>query len=198
MQPILRIFLCPQINAGRFGLRIISVLNIQQDEIANQTIRLLITRIWNGFHSTERKKLVHHQICLMKITRYLMLLLSTTPWSLSTTQLCDMLVYYIKAYSLLAHTWWRHQMEAFSALLALCAGISPVPVNSPHKGQRRGALMLSLICAWMNDWVNNCEAGDLRRVHYDVIVMDGINGKWNGIPPNSFCTRLCYSIRFHL
>ena len=27
-------------------------------------------------------------------------------------------------------------METFSALLAICAGNSPVPVNSPHKGQR--------------------------------------------------------------
>ena len=27
--------------------------------------------------------------------------------------------------------------------------------NSPHKGQWRGALMLSLICAWTNGWVNN-------------------------------------------
>ena len=50
---------------------------------------------------------------------------------------------------------WRHQMETFSALLALCAGNSPVPVNSPHKGQWRGALMFSLIYAWINDWVNN-------------------------------------------
>ena len=69
--------------------------------------------------------------------------------------------------------WWRHQMETFSALLALCAGNSPVPVNSPPKGQWRGALMFSLIYAWINDWVNNREAGDLRRHrgHYDVIVM---------------------------
>ena len=37
--------------------------------------------------------------------------------------------------------WWRHQMETFSALLAICAGNSPVPMNSPHKGQWRGALM---------------------------------------------------------
>ena len=52
-------------------------------------------------------------------------------------------------------------------------GNSPVPVNSPHKGQWRGALMFSLICAWINDWVNNREAGDLRRHrgHYDVNVM---------------------------
>ena len=43
----------------------------------------------------------------------------------------------------------------------------------PHTKARRGALMLSLICARINDWVNNREAGDLRRSrgHYDVIVM---------------------------
>ena len=69
--------------------------------------------------------------------------------------------------------WWRHQMETFSALLAFCAGNSPVPGEFPHKGQRRGALMFSLICVWINGWVNNRKAGDLRRyrIHYDVIVM---------------------------
>ena len=68
------------------------------------------------------------------------------------------------------HSWWRHQMETFSALLAIRAGNSPVPVNSPHKC---GALKFSLICVWINDWVSNREAGDLRRdsVHYDVTVM---------------------------
>ena len=47
------------------------------------------------------------------------------------------------------------------------------PVNFPHKGQWRGALMFSLIYVWINDWANNREAGDLRRQHghYDVIVM---------------------------
>ena len=68
-----------------------------------------------------------------------------------------------------ANSWWRHQMETFSALLA----ILQYPVISPHKGQWRGALMFYLICAWMHDWVNNREARDLRcyRAHYDVIVM---------------------------
>ena len=57
--------------------------------------------------------------------------------------------------------WWRHQMETFSALLA------------PHKGQWRGAMMFCLICVWIDGWVNNGEAGDLRRyrAHYDVTVM---------------------------
>ena len=41
--------------------------------------------------------------------------------------------------------------------------IQRCPVNSPHKGQWREVLMFSLICVWMNDWVNNRETGDLRR-----------------------------------
>ena len=49
--------------------------------------------------------------------------------------------------------WWRHQMETFSTLLAI----------SGHKGQWRGALMFSSICARINGWVNQGEAGDLRR-----------------------------------
>ena len=31
----------------------------------------------------------------------------------------------------LSWTWWRHQMETFSALLAICAGNSPVPGEFP-------------------------------------------------------------------
>ena len=65
-------------------------------------------------------------------------------------------------------------METSSALLVICAENSPVPITSPHKGQWRGALMLSLICPWIYGWVNTREAGELRRyrAHYDVIVMD--------------------------
>ena len=50
---------------------------------------------------------------------------------------------------------WRHQMETFCALLALCAGNSPVTgefLSHSHKGQWRGALKFSLIGAWMNGW----------------------------------------------
>ena len=52
-------------------------------------------------------------------------------------------------------------------------GIHYSPVNSPQKGQWRWCLMFSLICACINGWVNNREAGDLRRhhAHHDVIVM---------------------------
>ena len=77
------------------------------------------------------------------------------------------------------HTWkishddvikWKH----FPRNLPCVRGIHRSPVNSPHKVQWRGALMFSLICIWVNNWVNNREAGDLRphRAHYDVTVMD--------------------------
>ena len=52
-------------------------------------------------------------------------------------------------------------------------GIHRSQANSPHKDQWRGALMFSLIGAWINASVNNRDADDLRRhrAHYDVIVM---------------------------
>ena len=45
--------------------------------------------------------------------------------------------------------------------------------HSPHKCQWCGALIFSLICAWINSWVNNREVSDLRchHVHYDVTIM---------------------------
>ena len=113
--------------------------------------------------------------------------------------------------SILVMTWWHHDMETLSTLLALCGGnllvtggfpsqcgsgkhhcnhddvvkwehfpfcwlfvggIHRSLVNSPHKGQRRRALMFSLICAWINSWANNRDAADLKRhrAHYDVTV----------------------------
>ena len=64
----------------------------------------------------------------------------------------------------------------FFALLALLRGIYRWPVNSSHKGQWRGAMMTSLICARTNGWVDNRDADDLRRhgADYNVTVI-GMN-----------------------
>ena len=64
---------------------------------------------------------------------------------------------------------WKH----FPRYWPFVRGIHRSPVNSPHKGQWRGALMFSLVCVWINGWVNNREGSDLRRhrTHYDVTVM---------------------------
>ena len=72
---------------------------------------------------------------------------------------------------------WKH----FSLYWPFVRGIHRSPVNSPHKGQWRGALMFSLICVWINGWVNR-EAGDWRgyRAHYDVILM---NSTWCWLKP---------------
>ena len=66
---------------------------------------------------------------------------------------------------------WKH----FPRSWPFVRGIPRSPVNSPHKGQWRGALMFSLICNRINGWVNNVEAGDLRhhRAHYVGTVMLG-------------------------
>ena len=64
---------------------------------------------------------------------------------------------------------WKH----FPCYWPFVWGIQRSQVNSPHKGQWGGALMFSLICVWINGWVNNREAGDMKchRAHCDVIVM---------------------------
>ena len=43
----------------------------------------------------------------------------------------------------------------------------------PSQRPVTGTLMFLLICAWINGWVNNGKAGDLRRhrAHYDITVM---------------------------
>ena len=103
-------------------------------------------------------------------------------------------------------TCWSHQIETLSALLARSPKKSPHPHPPPtphptptptpphphphptppytphtHKGQWRGVLMFSLICAWTNGCANNRDAGDLRRyrAHYYVTVMrlDMIQGR---------------------
>ena len=101
------------------------------------------------------------------------IMVSPLPESVSIAAIPQRLLWYPMPSVILniyADPWLRHQMEIFSASLAFCAGS---PVNSQHKDQWRWALMFSLICAWINGWVNNGEAGDLRRhrAHYDVTVM---------------------------
>ena len=62
---------------------------------------------------------------------------------------------------LLTWTWWRHQMETFSASLALCAGKSPVIGEFPS--QRPVAQNFGVFFELWNGWANNRDAGDLRR-----------------------------------
>ena len=71
------------------------------------------------------------------------------------------------------------KLKHFPRCWPFVSGIHRSPVNSPHKGQWRGALLFSLSCVWINEWGNIRETGDLRRhrAHYDVIVMS-ISASW--------------------
>ena len=64
-------------------------------------------------------------------------------------------------------------MEIFSALLAICAGNSPVPGEFPTQRPVTRSFDVFFDLRLNNGWVNNVEAGDLRRyrAHYNVTVM---------------------------
>ena len=83
---------------------------------------------------------------------------------------------------------WKHFLRYWPFL----RGIHRSPVDSPHKGQWRGALMFSLICVWINGWVNNREAADLIR--YREILGD------SHIQINPLClyTCLCVTVRIYM
>ena len=88
-------------------------------------------------------------------------------------------------------SWCNHHTYGTTSLLSMMASsngdifrvtgtrvraIHQSPVDSPHQGQWRRALIFSLIYAWTNGWANNRDTGDLRRycAHYDVTVMQFI------------------------
>ena len=95
---------------------------------------------------------------------------------------------------------WKDMMTSsneniFGIIGHLCKGIHWS--HYPHKGQWRGALMLSLIYARINSWENNGEAGDLRchHTHYDVTVMiiSTLKQHFNTV----ILCNMCEMYRFH-
>ena len=97
-----------------------------------------------------------------------------------------------------AYPWWCHQMETFSALMAIYRGIHRSPYNSPYKGQWRGALIFCLHDLRLNKRLNKQSSGwwlRRHRAHYEVTVMTCIHDSvgdthilcimtktsWNGI-----------------
>ena len=70
--------------------------------------------------------------------------------------------------------WWRHQMETFSALLALCAGNSPVPGEFPAQTpvtRSFGAFFDLRLIKRLSKHSRGWWFETLSR-HYDVIVMN--------------------------
>ena len=70
-------------------------------------------------------------------------------------------------------TWWRHQMETFSALLAICVGDSSVTGEFPTQRPVTQSFDVFFDLRLNKRLSKLSWAGDLRRhrAHYDVIVM---------------------------
>ena len=71
------------------------------------------------------------------------------------------------------NTWWRHQMETFSALLPFFAGNSPVAGEFPsQRPMMRSFDVFLYLC--LNKQLSIQDAGDMRHhlSHYDVTVMN--------------------------
>ena len=104
----------------------------------------------------------------------------------------------------IAVTWWRHEMEAFSALLVLREGNPLVAGGFSSQRSVMGSLMFSSICTSTNCWANNRDGGDLRRhrAHYYVIVMKFteipyISDKWSCFSQTRFsCASLNIMLSF--
>ena len=71
-------------------------------------------------------------------------------------------------------------MGTFAALLAICAGNSPMTGEFPAQRPVTRSFDVFFDLRLKNGWVNTCEAGDLRlhRTHYDVIVIS-LSHSWN-------------------
>ena len=83
-------------------------------------------------------------------------------------------------------TWRRHQMDHL--LRTICARNSQVTGEFPTQRSVTRSFDFSLICAWMDGWVNNREAGDLRRhrAYYDVTVLSTAESA-----SMSWCHQIC-------
>ena len=80
---------------------------------------------------------------------------------------------------------WKH----FPRYWPFVRGIHRWPVNSPHKWPVTRSFDVPLICASINGWVTNRDAGDLRRhrTHYDVIVMEYSGSDEDGSRYRQWC-----------
>ena len=106
-------------------------------------------------------------------------LCSRDPWTLGGRQAWSITVTILGRHN---HVMTSSNENIFRVTGPLCREFT-----GTHKGQWRGALMFSLICAWTNGWVNTWDTGDLRRhsTHYDITLMSAfflfIRDLFNGL-----------------
>ena len=75
-------------------------------------------------------------------------------WSLFQRASCCLTIVCIRIFKTFYFMMTSSNENIFPRYWPFVRGIHWLPVNSPHKGHWRGALMFSLISARINDWVN--------------------------------------------
>ena len=87
------------------------------------------------------------------------------------TEMCSQRLFWCHRCSLI--TWWGHQMETFSALLALCEGNSPVTGEFPSKRPVTRSFGVFIDLRLNKRLSKQSRSRYLRRhpAHYDVTVM---------------------------
>ena len=118
----------------------------------------------NGWAGDLWRHRAHYDVTLMEVEwSYEFLFLASMRnyfiyrCHLSLEERYKLQIYILISSKQFSKSWWRHQMETLSALdyWPFVRGIHRSLVNSSHKGDWRGALMFSLICAWTNGCVKN-------------------------------------------
>ena len=92
-------------------------------------------------------------------------------------------------------SWWRHQMETFSALLAICAGNSPIPAQRPVTRSFDVFFDLRLnkrlSKQWWGWWSETLSRPLWRNVHtcamHIVSIAIGRHGIWSSLVPAMAC-----------
>ena len=138
------------------------------------------------------------------INKQLKCLWFETPWRSCNVYVMTDITWRVSTLNMLQHHDDVIKWKRFPRHWPFVWEIHRSPVNSTHKGQWRGALMLSLMSAWINGWVNNREADDLRChcAHYDVtemsprsanIEMPLVNKNWTSFhkAPRRLIVRFC-------
>ena len=81
------------------------------------------------------------------------------------------------------HNAWK--WKPFARYWPFVREIRRSPVNSPQKGQRRGALIFSLVCAWTNDWADDRRWFEMPSRS----LWRYCNGYWKHLRPLGVCLK---------
>ena len=114
-----------------------------------------------------------HEPCFLGIRCIVTPNIQCIPWNMFMVWLC-LIVFILRVPNgFMCTSWWRHQMETFSALLTLCMTNPSVTRGFPSQRPVTRNCHVFFDLRLKKRWTNNRHTVDLRRhrPHYDVTVL---------------------------